>query len=345
MDTYLKTARARPNFTLLTGTKALSVLRNGNQITGVQTDNASAGDNGVFTLTKKGRVILAAGVFGTARLLYQSGIGPSDMLSIAAADPPTSKYMPPPSQYIDLPVGMHVTDNPAVRAVFTHPTIDGYNNWANIFSNPRPADAAQYVSNRSGPLTAPSARVNFWRAYKGSDGRKRYIQATCRPGGAVPQGSSYNASATFTCTMYASTGITSVGRIGINSTMWGVILQNPWLVDPVDRATLETAFSDFLSTYKQVPNLQLVTPNSTTSIPTHIQTATTGSNHWVGSTRIGSGPTNSVVDRNTKVWKTKNLFIVDAGIFPGMPTGNPVGSFLVMAEMASHKILGLRGGP
>ncbi|CAE6451933.1 unnamed protein product [Rhizoctonia solani] len=41
MDTYLKTAKARSNFKLISNTKVLSLVRNGAQITGVQTDNMS----------------------------------------------------------------------------------------------------------------------------------------------------------------------------------------------------------------------------------------------------------------------------------------------------------------
>lgn len=90
MATYLKTAKARSNFNLMTYTKVLSVVRNGTQITGVQTNNTAStyysifrvcvtyarwavGGNGIIPLTTNGRVILSAGAFGTSKLLYQSG--------------------------------------------------------------------------------------------------------------------------------------------------------------------------------------------------------------------------------------------------------------------------------
>lgn len=83
-----------------------------------------------------------------------------------------------------------------------------------------------------------------------------------------------------------------------------------------------------------------------------------GSNHWVGSTAIGS-----VVDENTKVLNTDNLvrpfsvlspithlslldqFIVDAGIIPQLPVGNPQGVIMSTAEHAVSNILALAGGP
>lgn len=52
----------------------------------------------------------------------------------------------------------------------------------------------------------------------------------------------------------------------------------------------------------------------------------------------------SVVDLNTKVYGTNNIFVVDASIFPGMPSTNPSALIVVAAEKASEKILALRPG-
>jgi len=69
------------------------------------------------------------------------------------------------------------------------------------------------------------------------------------------------------------------------------------------------------------------------------------SNHWLGTCKLGYdsglyGGT-SVVDANTKVYGTDNIFIVDASIFPGMPSTNPSALIVVAAEHASEKILAL----
>jgi len=48
-----------------------------------------------------------------------------------------------------------------------------------------------------------------------------------------------------------------------------------------------------------------------------------------------------VVDLNTKVYGTDNLFVVDASIFPGMVTGNPSSAIIIAAEHAAEKILAL----
>ncbi|CAE6481722.1 unnamed protein product [Rhizoctonia solani] len=347
MDTYLKTAKARSNFKLLSNTKVLSLVRSGAQITGVQTNNMSINGNGIISLTSKGRVILSAGPFGTAKILFGSGIGPSDQIAYFAANSALSKYLPPSSQYITLPVGMNAKDKPGVNLVFTHPSVDWYDNWAPIWSNPRVADANQYVENRTGVFAGGSPRINFWRMYSGSDGKTRYVQGTSRAGswGIAPI-YPYNVTAQFTITLYIATGLTSTGRIGVKDASLKMdALVKPWFTDPVDKAVMVDAMNDIIATYKQVPDLELIAPDNRTSLDVHIARVLHSPSHWMGSTRIGTDPSSSVVDPNTKVWNTNNLFVVDSGIMPGMTAGNPQGAIFVMAENAVAKILALAGGP
>lgn len=49
----------------------------------------------------------------------------------------------------------------------------------------------------------------------------------------------------------------------------------------------------------------------------------------------------AVVDTNTKVYGTDNLFVVDASIFPGHITSNPTAAIMIVAEQAAAKILAL----
>lgn len=81
-----------------------SVVRNGSTITGIKTNNTDIGPNGVISLNPKGRVILSAGSFGNPRILFQSGIGPTDMLQ-TVQNSPAAAALPPQSQWINLPVG------------------------------------------------------------------------------------------------------------------------------------------------------------------------------------------------------------------------------------------------
>ncbi|KEP49765.1 cellobiose dehydrogenase [Rhizoctonia solani 123E] len=335
MGTYLQTALARPNFEMLLYTKVLAVARNGSTITGVYTNNTQAGDNGFISLKPKGgRVILSGGAFGSSRILFQSGIGPADVISTVEATPGSAQYLPPKSSYISLPVGYHITDNPAINIVFTHPTIQPYL-FGNAWTDPVLSDAKQYVEEQSGKLAQTSARINWWKKYSGADGRDRWMQGTARPGGCC--GVSSNTS--FALTLYLGTGIDSTGRIGINNDTSVSLITSPWLQTVGDRDTLIAAAKDIIASYKNVSDLVLTYPDLTnTTIENHV----TGSNHWTGSTRIGTNSSTSVVDTNLKVWGTDNLFVIDAGVIPGMPVGNPTGTILTMAEMASAKLLKLK---
>lgn len=49
----------------------------------------------------------------------------------------------------------------------------------------------------------------------------------------------------------------------------------------------------------------------------------------------------SVVDTSTQVYGTDNIFIVDASIFPGMPSTNPSSYIVTAAERAADLILAL----
>ncbi|EIW75667.1 cellobiose dehydrogenase [Coniophora puteana RWD-64-598 SS2] len=347
--TYLQTALKRSNVVYKDYTLVSNVVRNGSTITGVQTNDTSLGPNGIVPLTKNGRVILSAGSYGTARILFQSGIGPTDMISLVEGNTAAAKNLPPKADYINLPVGMNISDNPSINLVFTHPSIDAYDNWADVWADPRPADAQQYLKDQSGVFAGASPKVNFWRSYTGSDGQQRYMQGTSRPGAAsVNTTYAYNASQIFTITSYLSWGITSRGRLGINAGLTGTPLVNPWLVDPVDKAVLVQALEDIVSNVSQVEGLTMITPDNTTTLQEYVDSydpGTMDSNHWVGSAKIGSDPSSAVVDENTKVFNTDNLFVVDASIIPKLPTGNPHGMLMSAAEQAAAKILALAGGP
>ncbi|KAG8929895.1 hypothetical protein FRC02_004902 [Tulasnella sp. 418] len=347
--TYLRSSKTRANFNVMTYTNVIGVVRNGAAVTGVRINNTAYGGNGIVPLTTKGRVVLSAGAFGSPRILFQSGIGPSDMINLVKNDATYGPNLPPQASWINLPVGSYVSDNPSINLVFTHPSVDSYDNWQPIWDSPRTADANQYKSSQSGMFAASSPRINFWKAYNGPDNKTRYMQGTARPGAAsIETSQSYNASNIFTITVYLSQGITSRGRIGIDAAMRGVPIVEPWFQDTKDKTVLLNGINDILGSMSAVPNLKLITPDLTKiTVQSYVDNYGTGSmnsNHWVGSCKIGTSSSSSVVDANTKVWNTNNLFVVDASIIPGQPMSNPHASIMVVAEHAAAKILALAGG-
>lgn len=76
-----------------------------------------------------------------------------------------------------------------------------------------------------------------------------------------------------------------------------------------------------------------------------ITTSDRTANHWMGSCKMGEDDGrkengSAVVDLDTKVYGTDNLFVVDAGVFPGMVTCNPTALIMSVAEKAAEKLLG-----
>ncbi|KAK1656517.1 hypothetical protein BDP55DRAFT_569206 [Colletotrichum godetiae] len=215
LETYLVSAAARGNFKLWMNTLATRVERNGGSVTGVQVEpSGDGGYNGTVKLTSGGRVILSAGVFGTAKILFRSGIGPKDQLDVVRKAEPDSLI--DSAQWIDLPVGHNLDDHLNTNIMFEHPDIVNYN-FNSAYNNPIPDDAAAYLTDRSGILTQAAPNINpiFWDAVKGDDGIDRWFQWTSYVGG--PQrGKTYNTSG-----IAAALGLgkTSRGRVTINSSL------------------------------------------------------------------------------------------------------------------------------
>lgn len=77
-----------------------------------------------------------------------------------------------------------------------------------------------------------------------------------------------------------------------------------------------------------------------------VSTSNRRANHWIGTNKIGADDGRqrngkAVVDLNTRVWGTDNVFVVDASIFPGMITPNPSAYIMTVSERASERILAL----
>lgn len=117
LRTYLGEAvdgHAGRNLDVWTETTVTRLVRRGDTVTGVQVDAVGkAGHSGTVEVKNGGRVILSAGVFGTAKILFRSGIGPRDQLEVVAGV--EGDKMIPQSQWIELPVGRELDDHVNVR--------------------------------------------------------------------------------------------------------------------------------------------------------------------------------------------------------------------------------------
>ncbi|KAK3369187.1 cellobiose dehydrogenase-like protein [Lasiosphaeria ovina] len=349
MATYLVSAKGRSNFKLWLNTTVKRVVREGGHITGLEVEAfRDGGYQGVVNVTNiSGRVILSAGTFGSAKILVRSGIGPKDQLDIVkgSADGPT---MIGNQSWINLPVGYNLDDHVNTDTVITHPDVAFYDFYA-AWATPNATDANNYLNRRTGILTqaAPNIGPMFWEEIKGADGIVRQLQWTARVEGSfdTPNGHA------MTMSQYLGRGATSRGRMTITPGLGTVVSDVPYLKDANDKAVVIQGLVNLQNALKNVKGLVWQYPNATTSAADYVNNMVVSysnrrSNHWVGTAKIGTDdgrlPSGSaVVDLNARVYGTDNLFVVDASIFPGVPTTNPSSYIVVAAEHASQRILAL----
>ncbi|KAI1402017.1 hypothetical protein F4819DRAFT_496243 [Hypoxylon fuscum] len=350
LTTYLVTAAKRDNFALWMNTPVRKALRTGAHVTGVELDcTVEDGAFGTVNVTPDtGRVIVSAGTFGSAKFLLRSGIGPADQLEVVAGSASDGKSFIGKDDWISLPVGYNLMDHVNTDTYFTHPDVvfyDFYEAW----TTPIASDKQKYLANRTGILAqaAPNIGPVFWDEITGADGVVRQLQWTARVEGA-DQTDSNN---TMIMSQYLGRGQTSRGRMTINAGLSTVVSTPPYLRDENDKAAVIQGIENLRSALSPVKDLvfQFPASNQTTSAyvdAIEVSAAKRRSNHWMGTAKLGLDDGRqengtAVVDLNTKVYGTDNLFVVDGSIFPGMVTGNPSAMIVTAAEYAAEKILAL----
>ncbi|KAE8139037.1 hypothetical protein BDV38DRAFT_281595 [Aspergillus pseudotamarii] len=347
MGTYLVSASERDNFARWSNTTVKRVVREGGRITGVEVEaTLDGGYAGTVNVTANtGRVILSAGTFGTPKVLMRSGIGPKDQLSVVKSST-DGETMIAESEWIELPVGENLVDHVNTDVVVTHPDVVFYDFKA-AYKTPIESDATSYLNDRTGIFAqaAPNIGPIIFDEVTGSDGIKRQIQWTARVEGGhdTPDGHA------MTISQYLGRGSTSRGRMTITAGLDTVVSTLPFLRDESDVSAVIQGIQN-LKRALNGTGLTWTYPARNTSIAEFVKTmpitaGTRRANHWMGTCKIGTddGRTggSAVVDLNTKVYGTDNLFVVDASIFPGMITTNPSAYIVTVAEHAAEKILAL----
>jgi cellobiose dehydrogenase (acceptor) len=151
---------------------------------------------------------------------------------------------------------------------------------------------------------------------------------------------------------YLGRGAVSRGRMTISEGLNTIVSTVPYLRNNNDIEAVITSLEKLAASLtSKVKNLKIEWPVAGTSIRDHVKnmpvdTGTRRANHWIGTSKLGTKDGrldggDAVVDLNTKVYGTDNLFVVDASIFPGMVTTNPSAYIVIAAEHAAAKILSL----
>ncbi|KAL4944374.1 hypothetical protein BDV06DRAFT_233379 [Aspergillus oleicola] len=344
MATYLVNANERSNFDMWVNTNVRRVVRDGGLVTGVEVEPFNEGGyQGTLNLTAGGKVILSAGAFGTPKILFRSGIGPEDQLSIVNGSSTDGDSMIAESDWINLPVGENLMDHPNTEIVIHHPDIVFYDFYG-AYDDPIAADKQSYLTNRTGPLAQAAPNVNpvFFDQVTGPDGITRQLQYQARVEGSNDIADGH----TMSISQYVGRGQTSRGKLTINSALNTVVSTLPWLQDDNDTDAVIQGLTRLHDSLSHIQGLTFAYPTPNVTIESFVNglpKTGRGSNHWMGSCKMGvhdgRDGGDSVVDTDTKVYGMENLFVVDASIFPGMVSTNPSAYIATVAESAAERIL------
>ncbi|KAF2703417.1 hypothetical protein K504DRAFT_418418 [Pleomassaria siparia CBS 279.74] len=349
LGTYLVSALTRSNFKLWTNTAVRRVIRTKGNATGVELAGGNGGYCGTVNLKPGGRVILSAGTFGSTKLLFRSGIGPQDQLTVVKNSVQDGPTFINETEWINLPVGSNLNDHVNTDLVVRHKSVDFYDfykAWDGVY----PDDNAQYLNNRSGILaqSAPNIGPMAWEVIKGTDGIGRAIQWQARIEGPLPTDN-----ISITISQYLGRGSTSRGALSINGGLNIFVSKAPYLQTKEDLAAVTQSLNNMKKVISKNPEITWEVPAANVTMEEYLASLPTTpakrrSNHWIGASKIGtdSGLTGgtSVVDVNTQVYGTNNIHVVDASIFPGHIVTNPTSYIVTIGDHAAAKILALGAG-
>ncbi|KAJ8066190.1 hypothetical protein OCU04_005276 [Sclerotinia nivalis] len=336
VKSYYPLATAMTNFKAQFNTMVVRGIRsttNSTTFSGVEVENSSTGVRQIINLNAGGKLILASGAMSTPRILINSGIGPTDQIT-TVKNGSSCVTLPVESDWINLPVGKNLKDHPIFTLTFNITGSMASNStsmMSTAFTSPSTTNVDLFAQ-QSGPLVQSGQRLNFWTSLNTTNGTK-YFQGTCNS----------PAEGQVRIKLYLTHGLTSTGVLGITSAGATEFTTNPWMNTADDQSAIRTMIDYFLNAAENSTILEPTDSTITGASLVAAGTYVTG-DHFTGTAMMGETNDGSlVVDTDTKVWGTDNLFVVDASIHPDVPTGNTQAIVMVAAEHAAQKILALSG--
>lgn len=308
-------------------------MRTNSTVTGVEAQSES-GERLIYPVTPgTGKVIFAAGTMSTPRLLFHSGIGPRDQIEMARLSP-DNVTLPPEDAWIESPVGI-VRDHTLYLMEFE---VQGGMDALPLeeFASPSQENIDLFARG-AGPLVQ-SSRLNTFTSVEDATGHKRYFVTHWT---SVAENSIFGS-------LQMTHGSTSTGRLGLTAEGNTVWTQSPWLQTEGDKEALVVAIDEMLAMSRKEGSRLVWTgyggENATGADIVENVAAQSGV-HMTGTAVIGTDDGSkggkAVVDLDTKVYGTDNLFVVDASMHADLPTGNTVAIVIVAAERAAEKIIAL----
>lgn len=213
-----------------------------------------------------------------------------------------------------MPVGLDVKDHSSRRLIFN--VKEGLTPYTDATS-PSAEDLALYSAG-SGPLTIGNQRLDIFTHVNTSDGHRISFQAHVMTAGLKD---------TIIFANIMTHGLTSSGVLGIRADQSTVFTTEPWVNTDTDQEAWKIYLTDLMEQVQKPGSPIVYSGGANMTAADIIASAPFGNGfHVVGSAKMGTddgreGGT-AVVDLDTKVYGTDNLFVVDASFHPDLPTGN-----------------------
>ncbi|KAI1209556.1 GMC oxidoreductase [Annulohypoxylon truncatum] len=372
---YLDPVLDRPNLHLVTGHTVTRVLHdnggatflNSTYIPGATGLNIIGVEFAANSIANKIRVkcvnevLLAAGAIFSPVLLHISGIGPAKVLGNLGVD-----------VAVDLPgVGSNLQDHPTLQPVYKYTAPDVFSAW-DIVGSTRDVVREEYLTNRTGPWTAPMVDVVALPALSWVvDDLQEWLRETTNVTNNLPSSYEETLRAGYLAQrdeMISLLARTDTPVYEVMSTSWGQlavsamrslsrgtvlarsssIFENQPIIDtrfcshPIDckLLLLGLEFNDRLIQTSPMARLIPVPPPGFGVVDARNQTALdevmrpmiTSGYHLSGTTSMLPLSLGGVVDPSLRVYGTRNLRVVDAGVIPLLPAAHIQAALYAIAE-------------
>ncbi|KAI8960838.1 putative GMC oxidoreductase [Daldinia sp. FL1419] len=371
---YLDPVLERPNLHLVTGHTVTRILHNKDserfsnstrtpgvsalKLTGVKTADR-------ITTTCRKEVILAAGSIFSPVLLQVSGIGPAKLLRNLGVD-----------VAVDLPgVGSNLQDHPTLQPVYDYTSPDVFSA-RDIVGNMRDAVREEYLANRTGPWTAPMVNAIALPALEWITDRVQEVLDDAAGTSTLPSSydttlrTGYAAQQAELLFILART---DTPAYELMSTSWGQLAISA--MQPFSRGTITAKSSSMFENSQpiidpqfcshpvdcnllliglevndrliQTPSMAALKPvpqpgfgvaeaRNQTALDEAMRSKITTGFHFSGTTSMLPLAYGGVVDPTLRVYGTKNLRVVDAGVIPLIPGAHIQATIYAIGEKASH---------
>jgi choline dehydrogenase len=336
-DAFLSAeVKKRPNFTIVLNAVAQQVLLEDKRAVGVEYRDKKGA---LHQARAEREVVLSAGTYNTPPLLELSGIGNPEVLGQLGVA----------VQHELRGVGENLQDHLQLwvqQGVKTHKCLSEDGKFPRVVWS-----VLRYMLTKKGPLTMPACNVGGFVPNEGAERPIFQIHFTPGAGGMDAEGNmvaSKDPGVNSTICVVRPTSRGSVHARSTDPTASPKILHNYFSTEHDRRLSIEgfklqrkiyqsEAFKPY-ATYEILPGDSVQTDDE---ILDFWKREAMSVYHPVGSSKMGPAddPT-AVVDNELRVHGIANLRIVDASIFPLLPSGNTHAPTVAVAERAADLILG-----